>query len=44
MHGISPLRPRPEATNESTQLETALCDDIAKACLRKLIFNDRLPH
>ena len=27
----------------SAQLETALCDDLAKACFRELLFNDQLP-
>ena len=31
------------AAQASAQLETELCDDIAKACLRELLFNDRLP-
>ena len=32
------------AAQASAQLETALCDDIAKVCIHELIFNDRLPQ
>ena len=54
VHGKSPLRPGAfgdkrkhdlidTAAQTIAQLETALYDDIAKACPLELLFNDRLP-